>query len=93
MSICNRRKFMSHLVVGTAALAVVGRAYADTIASGAPASTTPAPGTSTGCGNCAFYTPAPSGENSGTCAFAGGKAVAADDGCAHYERPSVHAPA
>jgi len=68
MPICNRRMFMSHLVVGTAALAVVGRAYADTSASGTPAATTPTTGTSpnpsssTGCGNCAFYTPAASGE-------------------------------
>jgi hypothetical protein len=90
MPICNRRMFMSHLVVGTAALAVVGRAYADTSASGAPAATTPTTGTSpnpsssTGCGNCAFYTPAASGENSGTCAFARGKAVSVDDGCGHF---------
>jgi len=82
--------FMSHLVVGTAALAVVGRAYADPSAAATPASTTTTTGTSTspspstGCGNCAFYTPAASGENSGTCAFARGKAVAADDGCGHF---------
>jgi hypothetical protein len=86
MPICNRRMFMSHLVVGTAALAVVGRAYADTSASGTPTAPTPGTGASTGCGNCAFYTPADNAKNSGTCAFAGGKAVAADDGCGHYTR-------
>jgi hypothetical protein len=86
MPICNRRTFMSHLVVGTAALAVVGRAYADTPTAGTAAPTTPTTGTSTGCGNCAFYTPAVSGGSTGTCAFAGGKEVAADDGCGSFTK-------
>ncbi len=86
MPICNRRIFMSHLVVGAAALAVVGRAYADGSAEGATATTTPTATADPGCGNCAFYTPAASGAKSGTCAFAGGKAVAADDGCGHFTK-------
>jgi hypothetical protein len=77
--------FMSHVLVGTAALAVVGRAYADAPNS-ATGATTPAGTTSAGCGNCAFYTPAASGQATGTCAFAGGKTVAADEGCGDFEQ-------
>jgi hypothetical protein len=83
MTSCNRRIFMTRIVVGTAALAAVGRVYADTpaTAGSAPGS---APGTaSSSCGDCAFYTAAP-GAAAGSCAFAGGKSVTANDGCGAF---------
>jgi hypothetical protein len=68
---------MTRLVVGTTALAAVGRVYAET-----PATATPASGTGSSCGECAFYTATP-GAAAGTCAFAG-KTVTADDGCGAF---------
>jgi hypothetical protein len=69
---------MTRVVLGTAALATVGRAIAD-------------PSTSTGsqdsCANCAFYTPTP-GATTGTCAFAG-KTVSADGGCGEFTPASA----
>jgi hypothetical protein len=55
MPACNRRTFITRVVVGAAALATVGRAMA------APRDN---------CANCQFYTPTP-GSATGTCAFAG----------------------
>jgi hypothetical protein len=65
MTPCNRRIFMTRIVVGTAALAAVGRVYAD-----APATPAAAPGTTSSCGECEYYTATP-GESQGACAFAG----------------------
>ncbi len=70
---CNRRVFMTRVVVGTAALATFGRALASPGANAAAAD---------GCGNCQFFTPAP-GAKTGTCAFAG-KTVSADGGCGEF---------
>jgi hypothetical protein len=67
---------MTRIVAGTAALAAVGRVYADT-----PATT--GSGTASSCGECAFYTATP-GDSKGTCAFAGDKSVAVDDGCGAF---------
>jgi hypothetical protein len=64
---------MSRVVLGTAALATVGRALADT-----GGSTT----RQDSCANCQFYSAVPGAAN-GTCAFAG-KAVRADGGCGEF---------
>jgi hypothetical protein len=69
---------MTRIVVGTAALAAVGRVYADTPATAGAA----AGSTASSCGECAFYTAAP-GASSGSCAFAG-KTVDASDGCGAF---------
>jgi len=69
---------MTRIVFGSAALAAVGRVYAAT-----PASSAVAAGAASSCGACEFYTATP-GDSKGTCAFAGGKTVAADDGCGAY---------
>jgi len=68
---------MTRLVVGTAAFAAVGRVYAQT-----PATAGAASGTTSSCGECAFYSATP-GAAAGTCAFAG-KTVSADDGCGAF---------
>jgi len=62
---------MTRVVLGTAALATVGRAIAAPSAAGRD-----------GCANCQFYTPTP-GSTTGTCAFAG-KTVTADGGCGEF---------
>jgi hypothetical protein len=67
---------MTRLVVGTTALAAVGRVYAETPGTAAAASGTGS------CGECAFYAATP-GAAAGTCAFAG-KTVTADDGCGAF---------
>jgi len=77
MTPCNRRSFMTRIVVGTAALAAVGRVYAD-----APATPTTASGSTSSCGDCEFYTATP-GAATGSCAFAG-KIVSADGGCGAF---------
>jgi hypothetical protein len=79
MHACNRRSFVTQILAGTAALAVVGRACADSAddprqsAGAAPA-----------CGGCQYYSAKP-GDAAGACAFDGGKQVAADDGCGHFK--------
>ncbi len=73
MHACNRRTFMTRVVLGTAALAAVGRACADPSAAG---------GSATTCANCQYFTPA--GNGAGSCAFAGGKQVSADGGCGNF---------
>jgi len=82
MPACNRRIFMTRVVVGTAALATFGRALAS------PGAKAPA---ADGCGNCQFFTPAP-GATTGTCAFAG-KTVSADGGCGEFTPASTAAAA
>ncbi len=77
MTPCNRRTFMTRIVVGTAALAAVGRAYADS-----PATVATGSGTASSCGECEFYTAAP-GDSKGSCAFSG-KTVSADGGCGEF---------
>jgi hypothetical protein len=79
MTPCNRRTFMTRFIVGTTALAAVGRVYAQT-----PATAGVASATGSSCGECAFYTATP-GSAAGTCAFAG-KTVSADDGCGAFVR-------
>jgi hypothetical protein len=69
----NRRLFMTRVVLGSAALATVGRALAD------PRTGAARPDS---CATCQYYTPSP-GAASGTCAFAG-KSVSADGGCGEY---------
>jgi len=78
MQACNRRAFMTRVVLGTAALATVGRALADPSASTAPQGS---------CASCEFYTPTP-GATTGTCAFAG-KTVSADGGCGEFTPASA----
>jgi hypothetical protein len=51
MTPCNRRTFMTRFIVGTTALAAVGRVYAQT-----PATAGVASATGSSCGECAFYT-------------------------------------
>ncbi len=72
MQACNRRAFMTRVVLGTAALATVGRALAE-----------PGEGAARpySCAQCQYYTP--SSGTSGTCAFAG-KTVSADGGCGEF---------
>ena len=81
MQACNRRVFMTRVVLGTAALATVGRALAAPGASAARGGS---------CAQCQYYTPAP-GATTGTCAFAG-KTVSADGGCGEFT-PDVATPA
>ncbi len=78
MQACNRRTFMTRVVLGTAALATVGRALADPSAS---------PARRDSCANCEFFTPTP-GATTGTCAFAG-KTVSADGGCGEFTPAST----
>ncbi len=78
MPACNRRTFMTRVVLGTAALATVGRALADSGTAAAPQDR---------CADCQFYsaasgTPTP-GAAMGTCAFSG-KTVSADGGCGEF---------
>jgi hypothetical protein len=73
MPTCNRRAFMTHAVLGAAALATAGRAFADA---------DPRAIKQNACANCQFYTPTP-GATTGTCAFAG-KIVSADGGCGEF---------
>jgi hypothetical protein len=72
MPACNRRSFLTRVVLGTAAVATVGRALAAPSASAGQGS----------CANCQFYTPTP-GSATGTCAFAS-KTVTADGGCGEF---------
>ncbi len=78
MQACTRRSFMTQVVLGTAALATVGRALASPAAASRRED----------CASCQFYTPTP-GATTGTCAFAG-KTVSAEDGCGEFMR---HTPA
>ena len=73
MQACNRRTFLTRVVVGTAALATAGRALAGPDAGTARRQT---------CADCEFYAPTP-GAATGTCAFAG-KTVSADGGCGEF---------
>ncbi len=79
MHACNRRSFVTQILAGTAALAVVGAVHAD--AADDPRQTGGAAGS---CGGCQYYSAKP-GEAAGTCAFVGGKQVSADDGCGHFQ--------
>ena len=74
----NRRTFVTGVLAGTAALAAVGRACADAPTANAGR---------TNCANCQYYTA--TGSAAGTCAFAGGKPVAADGGCGNFESVSA----
>jgi hypothetical protein len=65
---------MVRVVVGSAALAAVGRSLAA------------APARQASCAACEFYAPTP-GADAGTCAFAG-KTVSADGGCGEFQ-PAV----
>jgi hypothetical protein len=64
---------MARVVVGTVALAGVGRALADSSVSTERQDS---------CADCKFYTPTP-GTTTGTCAFAD-KTVSADGGCGEF---------
>jgi len=65
---------MTRVVLGTAALATVGRALAN------PRVSTARPDS---CAQCQYYTQTP-GATTGTCAFAG-KTVSGDGGCGEFK--------
>ncbi len=73
MQSCNRRGFLTQIVAGTAALAIVGRACADEAAPGKPQT----------CANCAYFSPKP-GSDTGTCGYHGDRPVAADGSCGSF---------
>ena len=73
MQTCNRRIFMTRVVLGTAALATVGRALAGSRTSAARQDS---------CISCQYYTPTP-GSTTGRCAFSG-KIVNIEGGCGEY---------
>jgi hypothetical protein len=73
MQSCNRRGFLTHIMAGTAALAIVGRACAGETA----------PGDTRTCANCAYFTPTP-GSAGGTCGARSGQPVPADGGCGSF---------
>ncbi len=73
MPASNRRVFISRFVLGTAALATVGRVIAGATAADGPRDS---------CAHCEFFTPSADG-STGTCAFAG-KSVSADGGCGEF---------
>ncbi len=74
MQSCNRRGFLTQIMAGTAALAIVGRACADETVAGA----------SRTCGDCAFFTAKP-GSDQGTCGDRGDQPVSADGGCGNFQ--------
>lgn len=83
MQSCNRRGFLTHIVAGTAALAIVGRACADETVAGKNRT----------CGDCAYFT-AKAGADQGSCGDRGDQPVAADDGCGNFKaRPDTQASA
>ncbi len=83
MQPCNRRGFLTHIVAGTAALAIVGRACAGETAAGENRT----------CGDCANFTGKP-GSDQGTCGDRGDQAVSADGGCGNFKaRPDTQAAA
>jgi hypothetical protein len=76
MQTCNRRGFLTRVVAGTAAFAIVARAAAD--------GTAPADGNPRTCANCAYFN-GTSGGTSGTCEDRGGQPVPADGGCGNFK--------
>jgi hypothetical protein len=84
MQSCNRRGFLTHIMAGTAALAIVGRACAgETVA-----------GENRSCADCAFFNAKPGSDDQGTCGDRGDQPVAADGGCGNFKaRPETQAAA
>ena len=81
MHTCNRRGFLTRVMAGTAALAIVGRAVADGASDGkAPTSSD---GNERTCAACAYFTPTP-GSTSGTCGYRD-QPVPADGGCGNFK--------
>jgi len=83
MQSCNRRRFLTQIMAGTAALAIVGRACAAETAAGQNRT----------CADCAFFTAKP-GSDQGSCGDRGDQPVAADGGCGDFKaRPATQGPA
>jgi hypothetical protein len=76
MQTCNRRGFLTRVMAGTAAIAIVGRAIAD--------GTDPDNGNHRTCANCAYFS-GTSGSTSGTCEDRGGQPVPSDGGCGNFK--------
>ena len=82
MQTCNRRGFLTRVMAGTAALAIVGRAAANGEASSDGKA--PSDGNDGTCAHCAYFTGTP-GSTSGTCGYRDGQAVPADGGCGAFK--------
>jgi hypothetical protein len=86
MQTCNRRGFLTRVMAGTAALAIVGRAAAEGQTRGDAPSNGKGPGDGNDrtCAHCAYFTVTP-GSTSGTCGYRDGQAVPADGGCGAFK--------